>query len=543
MVDRHTYLERMLLLLADSDKFRKITVDPFLYIIHLEDKINNFLRGLGNELYKKLHISGSVPGVLYGLPKTHKTGLPFRPILSAIGSPTYTLSKFMVPLIDEVTRNEYTLKDSFEFAEFVSNTKGTNLHLTSFDVASLFTNVPVTETCEIITRGLFPTPGITVGGLNKDEFSALLGLAVGNSIFLFNGNLYQQVDGVAMGSPLGPSFANAFLSYHERLWLEHCPEDFRPVLFKRYVDDCFVAFESKEQSQKFLQYLNSKHPNIKFSMEEEHNNQLPFLDVLIQRQGDSLSTSIYRKPSSTLLGTNFFSFVPENFRLSGLRSRIYRALKISSNWVFFHNEMVFLREFSEFNLFPNKTFFSIVQSVLSDYFCPKQLIPDVPKLKSYIKIPYIGPNTSKLQNLIHKSLRHCFPAVQFIFIPINNCSISSFFRFKDRIPDFLRSSVVYKYTCADCKTRYIGQTGLQLKLRICKHLGVSHRTGRSITSPETSAIRKHASDAGHSIEVDSFEIISSSPFPHQRLVLESLHIRNLKPELNQDQTSVKLFIL
>ena len=118
-----------------------------------------------------------------------------------------------------------------------------------------------------------------------------------------------------------------------------------------------------------------------------------------------------------------------------------------------------------------------------------------------------------------------------------------FFMFKDHIPDLVRSSVVYKYTCAECKARYIGQTGLQLKLRICKHLGVSHRTGKSIAAPEASAIRSHASNTGHSIKNDSFVILSSSQSATQRLTLESLYIKNLKPELNLDQASVKLHIL
>ena len=65
--------------------------------------------------------SGSRPGIMYGLAKVHKIvrdGLPsFRPILSAIGTPTYKLAKFLVPILEPVTTNEYTIKDSFTFAE------------------------------------------------------------------------------------------------------------------------------------------------------------------------------------------------------------------------------------------------------------------------------------------------------------------------------------------------------------------------------------------------------------------------------------------
>ena len=68
-----------------------------------------------------------------------------------------------------------------------------------------------------------------------------------------------------MGSPLRPTFANIFLSYHEQIWLKNCPCEFKPVIYKRYVDDTFLLFRSKDHIEKFRYYLNCKHPNIKFT--------------------------------------------------------------------------------------------------------------------------------------------------------------------------------------------------------------------------------------------------------------------------------------
>ena len=62
-------------------------------------------------------------------------------------------------------------------------------------------------------------------------------------MFLFNDNFYSQTEGVAMGSPLVPTFANSFLGHHEKDWLYNCPKQFRPVYYIRYVDDIFVLFE------------------------------------------------------------------------------------------------------------------------------------------------------------------------------------------------------------------------------------------------------------------------------------------------------------
>ena len=78
---------------------------------------------------------------------------------------------------------------------------------------------------------------------------------------MFNDILYKQKDSVAMGSPLGPAMGNVFLSFYEMKWLEQCPNEFKPVFSRRYVDDIFVLFESAEHLSKFNTYLNTCHPN------------------------------------------------------------------------------------------------------------------------------------------------------------------------------------------------------------------------------------------------------------------------------------------
>ena len=77
--------------------------------------------------------------------------------------------------------------------------------------------------------------------------------------FNFDGKIYKQTDGVAVGSWLGPSLANAFLCFHEQIWLNDCSEDFKPVHYRRCVDDIFSLFRSPDHLEKFANYLNSKH--------------------------------------------------------------------------------------------------------------------------------------------------------------------------------------------------------------------------------------------------------------------------------------------
>ena len=111
----------------------------------------------------------------------------------------------------------------------------------SLDVHSLFTNIPLEETINICCDTLFKETDI-YEGYSKSEFKTLLSLASKESYFFFNEVLYKQKDGVAMGSPLGPTLANAFLSHYEKIWLEQCPQEIK-LLFYRYVDDIFVLFE------------------------------------------------------------------------------------------------------------------------------------------------------------------------------------------------------------------------------------------------------------------------------------------------------------
>ena len=85
----------------------------------------------------------------------------------------------------------------------------------SLDVDSFFTNIPLDETIDICINQLFDNTD-TVEGFTKSELKQLLCLTTEESYFVFNGLLYKQIDGVAMGSPLGLSLVNAFLLYHEK---------------------------------------------------------------------------------------------------------------------------------------------------------------------------------------------------------------------------------------------------------------------------------------------------------------------------------------
>ena len=85
------------------------------------------------------------------------------------------------------------------------------------------------------------------------------------SFFIFDGKFYEQCDGVAMGSPLGPTLANVFMCHFENIWLEKCPRSFKPIVYKRFVDDKFLLFRSQDHGEKLRNYLNKQHKNTRFT--------------------------------------------------------------------------------------------------------------------------------------------------------------------------------------------------------------------------------------------------------------------------------------
>ncbi|XP_069993521.1 uncharacterized protein [Penaeus vannamei] len=123
--------------------------------------------------------------------------------------------------------------------------------MASFDVESLFTNVPLHETTELIVNNL-NISHLDKFGLDKVHFRKLLGITAHHSVFCFDDCLYTQTDGVAMGPPLGPSYANAFLCHHEQDWLEQCPLEFKPLHYRRYIDDTFLLFKHPSHTIEFF---------------------------------------------------------------------------------------------------------------------------------------------------------------------------------------------------------------------------------------------------------------------------------------------------
>ena len=181
ILNRSDYISKPSKVLKNTPKFKRVNIEEQRALndfIHMEERIIRLLESLEDqgEISEKekndLYPSGSKAGVLYGLAKIHKAledgAPPFRPILSAIGTPTYNLTKFCDQLLKPLTSNDYTIKDSFSFAKEVSDF-GASCFMASFDIKSLFINITLTETLNLCIQNLYRNQA-HVNSLTKSSF-------------------------------------------------------------------------------------------------------------------------------------------------------------------------------------------------------------------------------------------------------------------------------------------------------------------------------------------------------------------------------------
>ena len=128
--------------------------------------------------------------------------------------------------------------------------------------------------------------------ISKPDLKVLFQFATSGTHLMFEGNFYDQMDGVATGSPLSCVPANLFMAYHEQKWLQSFREC-ELILYHKYVEDIICLYNSESDTDKFFVFLNQRHPKIKLTIEKQTENQFSFLDLLITSNGDNFVTSVY----------------------------------------------------------------------------------------------------------------------------------------------------------------------------------------------------------------------------------------------------------
>ena len=162
------------------------------------------------------------------------------------------------------------------------------------------------------------------------------------------------------------------------------------------------------------------------------------------------------------------------------------------------------------------------------------------KFLIYFSLPYTGSHGLQIRTQLIKLLSSAFTQISLRFVFRPSVRLGFFFPVKNRIPDGLKSHVVYLFTRQCCKALYVGQTSRQLHTRISDHMGISPLTGNRRVNPSPTSILSHHIETGHPISFSDFKILSSSPSASELLLKESLLINKLKPILNGNIGSMPL---
>ena len=291
----------------------------------------------------------SKPGAFYGNAKIHKLRkgeglkeLTLRPIVSNVGMAIYNTEKYLGNLLAALGKYDYTIINTPDFINRLKKEKIPRRYkMISFEVKSLFTNVPLDEIISIILRKIYDEGKIETN-IPRNVMKELLLLCTKHVHFTFNRDIFIHLDGVAMGSPLGPLLANVSMcSLEESIvpTLKDCL-----VYWKRYVDDTHAYIEP-DKIDYVMRKLNTYHQHIQFAYELEKYQHISFLVVSIRILTDGkLETTAFRKETNTDVYMNWNSHAPMQWKIGTLKNLVKRSIIICSDQHLLLKELDYLRK-------------------------------------------------------------------------------------------------------------------------------------------------------------------------------------------------------
>jgi hypothetical protein len=392
--------------------------------------------------------------------------------------------------------------------------------MVSFDVSSLYTNVPVNEAiqeaADILYSGNLARPPV-----DRETFIQLLELAVKDVVMLTQDGHYRQTDGLAMGAKPAPPLANIWLSKYEPEIRDSAK------IFERYMDDIIREIK-RQEIEAILRRINQLHPTLKFTIEQEEDGRLPFLDLQISHVGNSLSSTWYVKPTDTGLIMNFHALAPRRYKKSVVQSFVHRIYRCCSSRENVMSSLERAKNVLDKNQYPPSFYDPIIQETLRKIEAetiqqeptPQQPAPNSspdPSPRYMFKIQYRGTVTDKFVKTLYEVKA---PVVPVITLRKIRTFVSTL---KAQIPDEIVSRVVYKFTCPSCNACYVGQTDRHARTRYGEH-----KTKRN------EPVRKHFEPcAKRKALFSDMSILHRTNKSVAFLeTLEALYIREIKPKLN-----------
>lgn len=534
-ISRRLYEEKMNSLIGDTEVYKKLSSDPTSKI---QSKNNSLVKELKDKEFidgntaKKLNSYKGVSPTIYGLPKIHKERIPLRPIVSTINSPTSDLSKFMANILKiafDDSFHIYAVRDSFMFSEKVNNLKIPADHvLVSLDAVSLFTNISWDLTRDTINTEWEKIRSVT--NIPLEEFIRILKFLFDSNYFKYKDEFFSQIFGCPMGSNLSPILASLAMTVLIRFCLDRL--SFRPFFLYQYVDDLILTIPL-DGKQELLNIFNSFNQYIQFTIEEEKDNFVPFLDTKVIRTNDNIiKLDWYRKPTSSGRYIHYKSNHDWQMKINVVNNLKNRILKIAHP-DYQHDSLNTLYKILRDNGYPHGFLKRLIFCTSTNQNGSNNLEPtheptrsegDVITLDPRIKfasLPSLPGLTNKLINI--------FSIIENLKIAKYNVVTNRFLfsRLKDKIPTMSKSDCIYSIPCVDCSNVYIGQTSQALRRRISLHKSDIR------LHPDRCALASHAKNNGHNFNFNNTKILSIETNNDKRLFLEMCYINEQKNVVNK----------
>ena len=163
----------------------------------------------------------------------------------------------------------------------------------------------------------------------------------------------------------------------------------------------------------------------------------------------------------------------------------------------------------------------------------KEILLKAPQKELICVLPFLGKKSIQLGiplvNSTESNLKFCKLQVMFQ----SPCKLNSLFRYKDSLQKKIRSDIVYRYICSNCKVTYYGKIYCHFFTRAAEHMSISHLTGKRLKCVKQSAVSDHLLECSCSIDFDHFDILASDPNKFRLLIKERLLIKRDQPQLNK----------
>nr|VZI12846.1 unnamed protein product [Spirometra erinaceieuropaei] len=264
------------------------------------------------------------------------------------------------------------------------------------------------------------------------------------TFFTFNDRTYEQIKGTPMNSPIFRLVAELVLKELEEVAFNH----YEPAFWRRYVDDTFFIIEMGRLAD-FQDLLNSIFQNMQFTKDDEHAEQLPFLDVPVARRPNGeFSTTVYSNEINMAQVLNYHQMAHKRGCVRALFQRVKTHCSEPEGRV---RELRHLRD----QLVRNK---------------PKQLRQPLPPYSPTATKRRRATNTPAPPAVYKKTYEAmeriaAEPGVSIVHCPTATMC-TEIMQMKERLDAGEQSGIVYQIPCRDCLRHYTGQTGRRLSLRI-----------------------------------------------------------------------------